>query len=549
MEAISQAGQGLTVSGVGAHHQNGIAERSIRTVVTKARTMLLHAQLRWPEQTSIDLWPMAMQHASFLNNVIPKIRDGLSPEEKFSRSLKAADRLHKLPVWGCPAYVLQPTLQDAKKLPKWQPRSRRSQYVGWSPMHASNVALVRNLTTGRISPQFHVVFDNWFETTSADEDIPPPEWDILITTSLFEANVDAEDLLGYDLDDEWLSKEELIERRREQEKSKSRMRPPGHRKTRQQQDSSSENRETSSSHDVEPPDVTAVTSEPVPSPSLDSVNRSKSSFVDLTRDAETPTTSGEHAISPPETMPQTDLNSSGPVRRSQRQRSRPQRYGYDGTGLGGYLNLMEHVRQTPLSRRPTVAATVAYWTLLAMDPNTGELDTFEPVYTAMAFKASKKKRGQDPDSPTYEQAMTGEHREQFVEAMTKEIRELEKKDTWNAVEASTVPDDAQVVPLTWVFRIKRLPNGLFSKFKARLCVRGDLQDEHRETYAPVVRWTTIRSVLAFAVKNNLKTRQIDFMNAFVQSTLPEDERIFVKLPKGFSHQGVETVLRLNKSLY
>lgn len=108
MESISQSNQSLSASGVGAHHQNGIAERSIRTVVTKSGTMLLHAQLRWPDQTSVDLWPMAMQHASYLNNITPKIRDGLSPEEKFSRSLKAADRLHKLPVWGCPAYVLQP---------------------------------------------------------------------------------------------------------------------------------------------------------------------------------------------------------------------------------------------------------------------------------------------------------------------------------------------------------------------------------------------------------------------------------------------------------
>jgi hypothetical protein len=225
------------------------------------------------------------------------------------------------------------------------------------------------------------------------------------------------------------------------------------------------------------------------------------------------------------------------------------RLGYDGTGTAGYLQFEAHVRDVAANNRRSAEAMVAYWTLMTMDPNSGELESFEPFFTDWALKASAKKRGQDPDQPTYEQAMTGEHRFEFTEAMMKEIRALEKKETWHGVLTSTIPAGAQVVPLTWVFKIKRLPNGDFSKFKARLCVRGDLQVEHRETYAPVVRWTTIRSVLAFAVKNGLKTRQIDFMNAFVQSHLPEDERIFVRLPKGFAHLGTNTSLQLNKSLY
>ena len=74
---------------------------------------------------------------------------------------------------------------------------------------------------------------------------------------------------------------------------------------------------------------------------------------------------------------------------------------------------------------------------------------------------------------------------------------------------------SEVVPLMWAFRIKRLPNGDFDKFKARLVVRGDLQSDERETFAPVVKWSTIRTALAFALKMGLKTRQIDFDNAFV----------------------------------
>ena len=120
MREIADNHQNLTVSGVGAHHQNGVAERGIRTVVTKARSQLLHAQLRWPDQTPSDLWPMAMQHSEHLLNIIPSATmDGFSAEERFCRSLKSTDQLHELHVWGCPAYVLEPTLQDGRKLPKW----------------------------------------------------------------------------------------------------------------------------------------------------------------------------------------------------------------------------------------------------------------------------------------------------------------------------------------------------------------------------------------------------------------------------------------------
>jgi hypothetical protein len=47
---------------------------------------------------------------------------------------------------------------------------------------------------------------------------------------------------------------------------------------------------------------------------------------------------------------------------------------------------------------------------------------------------------------------------------------------------------AHVLKSTWVFKLKRLPDGTPSKFKARFCVRGDLQQEgvdFFETYATV----------------------------------------------------------------
>ncbi len=68
--------------------------------------------------------------------------------------------------WGCPAYVLDPKLQDGKKLPKRSPRTRQGQYLGRSSKHASSVGLIRHLSTGFISPQFHVIYDTRFQTVS-----------------------------------------------------------------------------------------------------------------------------------------------------------------------------------------------------------------------------------------------------------------------------------------------------------------------------------------------------------------------------------------------
>ena len=47
--------QNITFCGVGAHHQNGIAERNIRTIIEKARTILLHAHAHWSTPLKMEL--------------------------------------------------------------------------------------------------------------------------------------------------------------------------------------------------------------------------------------------------------------------------------------------------------------------------------------------------------------------------------------------------------------------------------------------------------------------------------------------------------------
>ncbi len=67
--------------------------------------------------------------------------------------------------FACPVFALQNALASGNQLPRWSPRARLGLNLGPSPIHARNVYLVLNLTTGCVSPQYHCCFDNFFETT------------------------------------------------------------------------------------------------------------------------------------------------------------------------------------------------------------------------------------------------------------------------------------------------------------------------------------------------------------------------------------------------
>ncbi len=169
LEDLQLLDQTITYSGVGAHHANGVSERAIKTITTWARAMMMHQLLHWPSRFNTNLWPFAMDHAVYIWNHLPRSRNGLSPLELFT-SLKEPnyDPILRARVWGCPVYVLNPKLQDGKKLPKWTKRSRLGMYLGNSPKHSSSIGLIGNLDTGAVSPKYHVVYDELFTSVHGD---------------------------------------------------------------------------------------------------------------------------------------------------------------------------------------------------------------------------------------------------------------------------------------------------------------------------------------------------------------------------------------------
>ena len=109
------------------------------------------------------LWPFALKAAQDRLNQINVNLDGKTPDMRFSGVAANNIRLRDFHTFGCPCYVLDSRLQtNPKGVPKWDPRARLGIYLGRSPAHAGNVALVLNPNTGLVSPQYHVVFDDDF---------------------------------------------------------------------------------------------------------------------------------------------------------------------------------------------------------------------------------------------------------------------------------------------------------------------------------------------------------------------------------------------------
>jgi len=80
--------------------------------------------------------------------------------------------------------------------------------MGQSSLHASTVGLILNLQTGNMSPQYHVVHNNFFETVYADGEEPPGEWAELVTLNSHNVALDDDGDYEPQLNDEWLTPEE-----------------------------------------------------------------------------------------------------------------------------------------------------------------------------------------------------------------------------------------------------------------------------------------------------------------------------------------------------
>ncbi|CAL9002065.1 unnamed protein product [Prunus brigantina] len=119
----------------------------------------------------------------------------------------------------------------------------------------------------------------------------------------------------------------------------------------------------------------------------------------------------------------------------------------------------------------------------------------------------------------------------WKKAMEIEMEMIEKNETWELVDR---PSDKPVIGVKWVYKTKLKLDGSIKKHKARLVVKGYAQKpriDFNETFAPVIRLDTIRTLIALATQKEWKLYQLDVKSAFLNSVLKEE--VYVDQPDGF----------------
>lgn len=142
------------------------------------------------------------------------------------------------------------------------------------------------------------------------------------------------------------------------------------------------------------------------------------------------------------------------------------------------------------------------------------------------------------------EAMESDEKEQWTVAMNDEYNSLIKNNTWELVD---LPKGSKAIGCKWVFKRKFHEN--CARLKARLVARGYSQREGIDfnlTFSPVVRYTSIRFLMAMAVKFGWKIDQMDVVTAFLHGDI--SETIYMHQPEVFD-DGSGRVCKLNKSLY
>ena len=138
--------------------------------------------------------------------------------------------------------------------------------------------------------------------------------------------------------------------------------------------------------------------------------------------------------------------------------------------------------------------------------------------------------------------------EVWKRTMKDEMEAIDRNHTWELV---VPPPNCKPIGLKWLFKVKKSAKGEILRYKARLVVKGYSQRhgiDFDEVFAPVVRFESIRVLIAMAAQEGWTLHHLDVKSAFLNGEV--EEELYVKQPEDFLIEGREEwVLRLKKALY
>ena len=433
-----------------------------------------------------------------MRNSLPRPGKTESPLSNFAGTSVQPNLKHFHP-FGCPVYVLQAPFQTRNPFPKWGERSRIGIFLCHSPHHASSVPLILSTQTGLVSPQFHCVFDDNFDTVKREQ---------------------ADTIL-------WKIKAHL-QKTKEQVLEKS---------TRSSLVSAPTNQPAPSlpSYGRDIPQALQDLSNLLPDIPATAHKPEETSIPPAEEPTPIPPVTAPEAQDPvhiPVVHPQQDVQSSdAPVNIAPS--------GYTRTGCQ--------------VRRPARFAYAPYHRRHLAQTGIQSVYDFHPFAALRAFTSTIAQPDGYPDAMPLNVAMQQPDRDKFIAAMARELGQHTELKHWKIIHKSQVLKNAKPIPMVWTLRRKRDPAGEILKWKAHLCAGGHRQvigDTYWSTFAPVVLWTTVRCVFIMALLMGWYMRSIDFVMAYMQADVKTD--IFMQLPAGTTIKGVDPtkhLLKLQKNLY
>ncbi len=112
-------------------------------------------------------------------------------------------------------------------------------------------------------------------------------------------------------------------------------------------------------------------------------------------------------------------------------------------------------------------------------------------------------------------------KKKWMEAIKSELESIKENKVWSVVKR---PNDKSIIQTRWIFKIKRNADNKPEKYKARLVAKGYCQEygiDYYETFAPVVKVQTLRTIFALSAQQDMIVHQVDIHTAFLNGDLEE----------------------------
>jgi Reverse transcriptase (RNA-dependent DNA polymerase) len=152
-------------------------------------------------------------------------------------------------------------------------------------------------------------------------------------------------------------------------------------------------------------------------------------------------------------------------------------------------------------------------------------------------------------SKTPEECMHRNDWPKWKDALKAKLDSHEKRNVFGSV--ILTPKNVNSVGYKWVFTIKKNEKNKIVRYKARLVAQGFTQIpgvDYEETYSPVVDAITLQFLISLTITENLQTRLMDVITAYLYGSLDND--IYMKVLEAFKSKSREMYsIKLKWSLY